>query len=186
LNNFEILVLAFGLSMDGFAVSIANGIIYPKLKFKNALIVAFIMGFFHFAMPIIGYYFSVIFESYLKVWDHWIALILLNYIGGKMIYESFQNKEQKKIDRNEIGITFLLLQALATSIDALVIGISLGFLKIAIYKASFIIGFVTFLMVMIGLKAGLLIGNRLGKKMELIGGLLLVFIGLRIFLSHLL
>lgn len=103
----------------------------------------------------------------------------------KMIYESFQNKEQKKIDRNEISITFLLLQALATSIDAMVIGISLGFLKIAIYKASFIIGFVTFLMVMIGLKAGLLIGNRLGKKMELIGGLLLVCIGLRIFLSHL-
>lgn len=83
MNNLEIVVLAFGLSMDGFAVSIANGFMYPKLKFKNALIVAFIMGFFHFSMPIIGYYFSVIFESYLKVWDHWIALILLNYIGGK-------------------------------------------------------------------------------------------------------
>jgi len=172
--------------MDSFAISIANGISKPDLKFRKALIIAFLMGLFHVLMPIIGYFLAHSISDLIREIDHWIAFFLLGIIGVKMIIDSIKtnnfNSNQTSV---EIGINQLIMQSFATSIDALVIGISLGFLQIHIVKSATIIGLITFMMVMIGLKAGIIIGNSLGKKMEFLGGIILIIIGLKILIQHL-
>lgn len=185
MSILELIILAFGLSMDSFAISIANGIIKPELKFKKALFIAFIMGSFHVIMPLIGYYFAHFINEILKDIDHWIAFVLLGFIGGKMIVESFNSSQNDyKTHSSNIGIGELITQSFATSIDALVIGITLGFLQLNIFRSSIIIGSITFFMVMLGLKAGIIIGSRMGKKMEFIGGVILILIGTKILIEH--
>lgn len=186
LSYTELIILAFGLSMDSFAISIANGIAMPDLKFRKALVIGIIMGSFHVLMPITGYYFAHSINDFVKGVDHWLAFILLGFIGGKMIYESVVSK-QPDADHSlqSLKIGQLITQSFATSIDALVVGITLGFIQIQIISSSLIIGSVSFLMVMIGLKAGVVIGSRLGKKMEFIGGIILILIGFKILIEHL-
>ena len=183
-STLEIIILAIGLGMDSFAISIANGITMPKLKFQRALGIAAIMGIFHIIMPVIGYYFALLLEEEFKQIDHWIAFALLGFIGCKMIYEYFQKNHSSQDSNLNIKAYQLILQSIATSIDALVIGISLGFLHMNIYKSSVVIGAVTFLMVMMGLKAGIIIGNKLGKSMEFLGGIILIAIGIKILIEH--
>jgi len=172
--------------MDSFAISIANGITKPDLKFEKALVIAFFMGSFHVLMPVAGYSFAYLIDDFIKEIDHWLAFILLGYIGGKMIVESLKPKNEY-FEKSSIYLSIqqVVLQSFATSIDALVIGITLGFLQIHILKSAITIGFITFLMVMIGLKAGIIIGSRLGKRMEFIGGIILILIGTKILIEHL-
>ena len=171
--------------MDAFAVSIANGLIIKKKKFFNAFKFGFSFGLLQMIMPIIGWSISFKFRHLIEGVDHWIAFGLLSLIGCKMIYEAFKIE---KIEKSESTITMGVLFGLsiATSIDALAVGVSFAFLNISIVAPAIIIGVITFFMSYFGV----LIGNRFGhifeKKIEIIGGLILIGIGLKILAEHLL
>lgn len=186
MTYLELLIIAFGLSMDSFTISIADGLLMPELKFRPAIFIAGVIGVFHIIMTIGGYFLASIIEDDIKYLDHWIAFSLLAFIGIKMIYESIQNKD-KKGKENQIALshTQIIMQAVATSIDALAIGITFAFLSINIYQSAVLIGFVCFFMVMVGLKAGKSIGVKLGSKLEIVAGSLLFLIGLKILMEHL-
>jgi putative Mn2+ efflux pump MntP len=170
--------------MDSFAISIANGIMMPKIKFSKALIIAFTIGIYHIVMTLVGYYLGHLMNLGIDQYDHWIAFILLSFIGLKMVYEAlFSTDEmQQELQLNTWQIN---MQALATSIDAFAIGVSLSFLSIQILKASAIIGFICFFMVLVGLRAGKSIGSRISHYMELAGGIVLFLIGLKILIADL-
>lgn len=181
----SIVIIAVGLSMDSFAISIVNGLMMPKLKFFRATYIAFFLAFFQAAMPVLGYWGGSLIENELKSLDHWLAFILLSFIGGKMIYEGWNApKDIQKQSNYKLGFAKLISQSIATSIDALAVGISFAFLEIQIYSTAFIIGVITFLFSMIGLRMGKLIGARIRGKMEIIGGLFLIGIGLKILIEH--
>lgn len=182
----DLIILAFGLSMDSFAISIGNGIAMPHLKFGKALVIGLIMGSFHILMPMAGYYFAHSINDFVRDIDHWLAFLLLGFIGSKMIYESIINKQETTDQfRGELKTGPLIAQSFATSIDALVVGITLGFIQIQIISSSIIIGTICFIMVMIGLKAGVILGSRFGKRMEFTGGLILILIGIKTLIVHL-
>jgi len=184
MDIFSIILIAVGLSMDSFAVSIVNGLMIPKLRFTKAVIIAFSLAFFQAAMPLVGWLLGSVVEADIKSIDHWVAFILLSFIGAKMIYESRQ--DEKEIEtKDAIKTTTLISQSIATSIDALAVGISFAFLEINIYQSIIIIGIVTFLFSMIGLKLGKSFGDHLKSKAELFGGVLLILIGLKILIEHL-
>ena len=170
--------------MDAFAVSVANGLIINKKKYFNAFIFGFSFGLFQMVMPIIGWAAGYSVKHLIQTFDHWIAFGLLSLIGSKMIYEAFQIE---KIEKNESSITLSVLLGLsvATSIDALAVGLSFAFLNIAIIIPAIIIGVVTFIMSYLGV----LIGNRFGhvfeKRIEILGGLILIAIGFKILMEHL-
>lgn len=170
--------------MDAFAVSITSGITIRHLRVKHALKIALFFGFFQAIMPVIGWLLGVSVRHAISGFDHWIAFGLLNIIGGKMIYESFKlqpNKEE--IDPQNIYVLFLL--SIATSIDALAIGLSLSFLKVAIIFPAIIIGIITFLLSFLGVHIGNKVGHFFEKKIEMIGGLVLIGIGFKILIEHL-
>jgi len=170
--------------MDSFAISIANGIMMPKIIFTKALIIAFIIGVYHIAMTLFGFYFAHLLNIGIDQYDHWIAFVLLSFIGLKMIYEALFKKDE---EYGELELNFwqINIQAFATSIDAFAIGVSLSFLSIKILNASAIIGFICFFMVMVGLRAGKSIGSRISNYMELAGGVVLILIGLKILIVDL-
>ncbi len=181
----SIIVIAIGLSMDSLAVSIVNGLMMPKLKFFNAVYIALFLAFFQAAMPVLGYLGGSLIENEIKSIDHWLAFVLLGFIGGKMIYEGMQTSDSIKInDEFKLSFSKLISQSIATSIDALAVGISFAFLEIEIFSAAFVIGVVTFLFSMIGLRMGKSIGIKIGGRMEIIGGLFLIGIGLKILIEH--
>lgn len=185
MDLFSIIVIAIGLSMDSFAVSIVNGLRMPKLQFFRATGIAFSLAFFQASMPIIGWIGGSLIESEIKSIDHWIAFVLLSFIGIKMIYEALQDDLLSKKEIQKLGLPTLLAQSIATSIDALAVGISFAFLEIKIYKTAFIIGIITFLFSMIGLKLGKSIGFKTKKRVEIFGGVLLILIGFKILIEHL-
>lgn len=184
-----ILLIAFGLSMDAFAVSVTNGIMLKKVNTRDALKISGTFGIFQAGMPLIGWLVGINFEKYITAVDHWIAFILLGIIGGKMIYETTRSKDinqcpdeaYKKVLDNKT----ILLLAIATSIDALAVGVSFAFLKVAIAKAVIIIGMTTFALCFVGVFIGNKCGEYLKKYAELLGGIILIAIGLKIFLEHL-
>ena len=189
MNQLDIWFLALALAMDCFAVSIASGIIVKKHIGKMMIRMAFLFGFFQAAMPLIGWFGVSTFTSYLENIDHWIAFGLLTFLGGRMIRESFLPEEEKKIKPRKLKTQVVL--AIATSIDALAVGISFactGFsnLKMLVYPL-FIIGFVSFVMSITGVLLGVKFGKPIAKKFkpELLGGIILIFIGLKVLLSHL-
>lgn len=179
-----IIIIAFGLAMDAFAVSVASGLEMTRLKIRHAMRMALSFGFFQAIMPILGWAAGNQARAFISGVDHWIAFGLLTAIGIKMIYEAFKIKE-KVNEPEEMSIYILLMLSIATSIDALAVGISLSFLKVAIVMPSIIIGVVTFSLSL----AGVLIGRRFGHffetKIEIAGGLILTGIGIKILIEHL-
>lgn len=183
MNLYELIIIAIGLSMDAFAVAICKGLSLNKLKLKNILMVAFFFGLFQAAMPLIGYFLGLQFKSYIQSIDHWISFILLCVIGLKMIKEALSEKEEYKCDL--FNLTNILILSLATSIDALAVGVTFAFLSVQILPAVLLIGSITFLLSAIGVKIGHVFGNRFQSKAELAGGLILIFMGTKILIQHL-
>jgi putative Mn2+ efflux pump MntP len=179
-----ILFIAVGLSMDAFAVSVVTGSVYRELKVRHALRMALFFGGFQAAMPIIGFLAGLSLKEYISAYDHWIAFGLLVFVGGKMIYESLKiGGAERNLDPSNLLV--LLALSVATSIDALAIGISLSMLTASIVGAAVIIGLVTFALSY----AGILIGKRFGhffeSKIEILGGVILIAIGIKILIEHL-
>ncbi len=184
----SLFLIAFGLSMDSFAVSVSSGIILPSIKFNRAIIIAFSLAFFQALMPFAGWLLGIRLQEYIKPVDHWVAFVLLALLGFKMIIES-RKKEEERSDFNPLKPGVLLTMSVATSIDALVVGVSLSFVaitgKILWITPILIIGGVTFIMSMLGILFGKNLGNQFGKKMEMLGGIILFLIGVRILAEHL-
>jgi putative Mn2+ efflux pump MntP len=180
----EIFIIAVGLSMDAFAVSITLGLSIKKPKIKEVIIPGIFFGFFQALMPIMGYFAGIHLAGKIKEFDHWIAFVLLGIIGGKMIKESL-SKKKEELDKDYFQFMKMLILAVATSIDALAIGVTFAFFKINIFKAAIIIGSITFILSMAGVKIGNIFGARFKSKAEFIGGAVLVILGIKIVIEHL-
>lgn len=177
-----VLLLAVGLAMDAFAVSICKGLAVRKVTIRTMVIVGLWFGVFQGVMPVIGYVSGSAFYDLISEYDHWIAFILLFLIGANMIREALSD-EDEGVDDN-LGFRTMLLLAIATSIDALAVGISLAMTGDGIVEPALIIGVVTMIISMFGVWIGSRFGDRYGKKAELVGGVILILIGLRIVLEH--
>ena len=178
----SILLIAVGLAMDSLAVSISGGIVMRPFCMRQSLRLALTMGIFQGGMTLLGWLMGVSFSSYITTFDHWIVFILLGFLGGKMIYESF-GEEETTI--SSFSTKTLLTLGVATSIDALAVGVSMAFLKTSIYFPAFIIGFVTFALSLIGVISGYRFGKIKGINVELFGGIILIAIGVKILIEHL-
>lgn len=179
----ELFLIAVGLSMDAFAVSVCKGLAMPKCTFKKAAIVGLWFGGFQALMPAIGYILGAQFQEAIASIDHWIAFVLLALIGGNMIHEALDNDEEEADASLDVKTMFLL--AVATSIDALAIGITFAFLKVNIIPAVCFIGIVTFIISFAGVKIGNVFGARYKNKAEIVGGVILILLGMKILLEHL-
>ena len=184
MSLWELLILAVGLSMDAFAVSVCKGLSVKKLKTKHMLTVGAYFGGFQALMPLLGYALGSRFSGYIERFDHWIAFVLLAFIGLNMIRESREEAEEEK---PYTGINFkeLFILAVATSIDALAVGVTFAFLQVDIVPAIVIIGCTTFVISLAGVYVGNVFGARYKSRAELTGGVILVLIGLKILLEHL-
>jgi len=180
-----ILIIAVGLAMDAFAVSVLSGSAYKQLNVKHAFRIAVFFGGFQAFMPLIGSLAGLTAKEYIADYDHWIAFVLLSAVGGKMIYESFKIAPAEN-NFNPAGILVLLVLSVATSIDALVIGITLSFLTVSIATAVIIIGLVTFLLSYLGVLLGKKFGYFFENKIQALGGLVLIALGLKTMFEHLL
>ena len=178
----ELIFIAIGLSMDAFAVSICKGLSLKRVDIKQMVIAGIYFGGFQALMPLIGYVLGVGFESFVQSVDHWIAFILLGILGINMIKESFSDDEN--IDSN-FSFKAMIPLAIATSIDALAIGITFAFLRVKILISILVIGITTFIFSVLGVKIGNIAGEKFKNKAEFIGGLILILIGLKILFEHL-
>ena len=179
----EITLLGIGLAMDAFAVSICKGLSMKKMNWKNTIIIALYFGIFQALMPVIGYFLGTTFEGLVTKFDHWIAFALLLAIGGSMIKEAFSKDEENKNDKVDFKTMSVL--ALATSIDALAVGITFAFFEVNVLLAVTIIGLITFIISIIGVKIGNGFGDKYQSKAELMGGIILILLGIKILLEHL-
>lgn len=179
----ELFILAVGLSMDAFAVSVCKGLAMPKITLKKTLIVGLWFGGFQALMPTIGYFLGVQFRDKITAIDHWIAFILLGLIGANMIKEACSNDCEEESDSLDIRTMFLL--AVATSIDALAVGITFAFLNVQFASAVSFIGVTTFALSSVGVKIGNVFGTHYKAKAEFAGGVILILLGLKILLEHL-
>lgn len=178
----ELFVLAVGLSMDAFAVSICKGLSLGKIEKKHMCIAGVWFGGFQALMPLIGYFLGSFFADLITQYAHWIAFVLLLFIGGKMVKEAFGKEEEIDCSMTP-GSMFML--AIATSIDALAVGVTFAFLKVAIVPAVSFIGIVTFIFSAVGVKIGSLFGMKYKSKAEICGGIILILIGVKILLDGL-
>lgn len=176
----ELFILAVGLSMDAFAVSVCKGLSLGKIKAKHMYIAGAWFGGFQALMPLIGYFLGSFFANYITKFDHWIAFILLVSIGGNMIKEAFG--EEDEMDAS-MDIKTMFLMAVATSIDALAVGVTFAFLKANIIFAILFIGVITFVCSAVGVKLGSIFGTKYKSKAEFAGGVILICIGLKILLE---
>lgn len=181
---FTVLILAIGLSFDTFAVSVSSGVVLPEIRFKQAVKIASILALFQGLMPIIGWAIGSGFKKYIENLDHWVAFLLLLALGLKMIYESFVTVNESETS-NPLILKNRITMAFATSIDALIIGFGFAIIQFGIIESSAIIGFVTFIVSMLGLLFGKSVGIRFGKRMEILGGIILILIGAKILFEHL-
>lgn len=179
----EILLIGIGLSMDAFSVSICKGLTTKKFSWKIALTCGLWFGFFQALMPVIGYFLGAQFQEYIEAYDHWIAFGLLLLIGANMIREALSGKEEESSNSMDFKTMFLL--AIATSIDALAVGVSFACIQVKLWSSVLIIGTTTFLFSVIGVKIGNVFGSRFEKSAGITGGIILILIGLRILLEHL-
>lgn len=179
----ELLLLSIGLGMDAFAVSICKGISMKKMDWKKAIIIGLYFGGFQALMPVIGYYLGSAFEGLITNIDHWIAFILLGIIGGKMIKDSFEEDSENSND--DVSFKTMFVLAVATSIDALAVGITFAFLNVNLVLAISLIGIITFGLSVIGTKIGNRFGDTYERNAELVGGCILILLGLKILLEHL-
>ncbi len=169
--------------MDAFAVSICKGLSMKNMNYNKALIIALYFGLFQALMPLIGYILGDTFDHKIRVIDHWVAFILLTLIGGNLLKEAFSKDVEKSNDKTDLKTMAIL--AIATSIDALAVGITFAFLEVNIVLAIIMIGFITFIMTLIGVKIGNVFGSIYEKKATFVGGAILVFMGIKILLTHL-
>lgn len=185
MNFFYILSIALALAMDAFAVSIGVCLSQEGLTRRQTFRLAFFFGLFQFMMPVLGWLAGKSMIVYIQKIDHWLAFTLLLFIGTKMIYESFQETELRrgaKADSTK-GFTLIVL-SLATSIDALAVGLSFAVLSVSVIPSSLIIGLVAFVMSVVGVKIAPVLGKAVGKRAELAGGLVLIAIGVKILIDH--
>lgn len=180
MSILELFILAVGLSMDAFAVSVCKGLSLGKIKPKHMCIAGAWFGGFQALMPLIGYFLGSFFAEMIEKYDHWVAFVLLAFIGGNMIKESFGKDE--KVD-SSMDVKSMLLLAIATSIDALAVGVTFAFLQVQIVPAVSFIGVITFIFSAVGVKIGSLFGTKYKSKAELFGGIVLVLIGIKILLE---
>ncbi len=183
MNLFTLFVTAVGLSMDAFAVSICKGLAMKKISLKKAFIVGLWFGSFQAFMPFIGYLLGSQFKQYVEAIDHWIAFVLLALIGANMVKEALSKGEEKADDSLDVKTMFLL--AVATSIDALAVGVTYAFLQVSILPAVSFIGVITFMLSAVGVKIGNVFGIKYKSKAELTGGVILILMGSKILLEHL-
>lgn len=181
---FELFLIAVGLSMDAFAVSVCKGLSLCRVKGKHMLLAGLWFGGFQGLMPMIGYFFGSFFTEFITSWSHWIAFVLLAVIGGNMIKESREKDCACELDASMNAKTMLLL-AIATSIDAMAVGVSFAFMQVNILWAVLFIGVITFTLSAVGVKVGSIFGSKYKSKAELAGGLVLIAIGLKILLEGL-
>ncbi len=182
MNFWGILLVGIGLSMDAAAVAMSNGICMDKPKFKTAFLIAFFFGLFQGIMPLIGYFAGSTFSNFISNIDHWVAFGLLSVIGGKMVIDSFKDEKQ---ECKFITIRLLIVQAIATSIDALAVGVTFAVMSVNILSAVSIIALTTFCISLASVYIGKKFGSFLESKAELLGGIILVGIGIKILIEHL-
>ncbi len=184
MSILEIFLIGVGLSMDAFAVSICKGLAMKKIDIKKVCIVGLWFGGFQALMPALGYFLGIQFKDKITNIDHWIAFVLLALIGANMIREALKKDDGEKTD-DSLKFTTMLFLAIATSIDALAIGITFAFLEANIAIASSIIGITTFVFAAVGLKIGNVFGEKYKSKAEIAGGIILIVLGLKILIEHL-
>ena len=202
----ELFLIGVGLAADAFAVAMCRGLEAKRFTWKNGLLTGLFFGFFQAAMPVIGYYLATLFADEISTFDHWIAFALLAFLGAKMIYEGAKEEHSKRREKKQNAgstsdtaaaadekkpehVSFrmkeLVVMSFATSIDALIVGVTFAFLDTNIWTSVSLIGAVTFALSLFGVFLGSKIGKKLGGKAEIIGGVILIAIGLKILLEHL-
>ena len=179
----ELLLIAIGLSMDAFSVSICKGLTTKKFSWRMALVCGLWFGFFQALMPIVGYFLGAQFQEMIEAYDHWIAFGLLFLIGANMIREAVWGKEESQ--DGSLGFKTMLLLAIATSIDALAVGVSFACIRVKLWSSVIVIGLTTFAFSVLGVKIGNVFGSKYEKSAGIIGGIILILIGLKILLEHL-
>ncbi|MBQ4051436.1 MAG: manganese efflux pump [Oscillospiraceae bacterium] len=187
MSLFELFIIAVGLSMDAFAVAVCKGLSLQKMSWKKACIVGLYFGGFQAAMPALGYLLGAQFQDQIKAFDHWIAFILLGLIGANMIKEALSKEDDCECGNGDDSVSFkaMVPMAVATSIDALAVGVTFAFLSVKIVPAVSFIGVITFTLSMAGVKIGNVFGSKYKSKAELAGGTILVLMGLKILIEHL-
>lgn len=185
MSFIEVLLIGIGLSADAFAVAVCKGLNMRKINYNHALIIALFFGGFQALMPLIGWILGSSFRVYIENFDHWIAFVLLGFIGGKMIFEALKNEEEGCCGCDRLDIKELFIMAVATSIDALAVGITFALVDVNIWGSIIVIGLTTFILSTIGVIIGNKFGAKYKSKAELAGGVILVLIGLKILLEHL-
>lgn len=194
MSLIELFVIAVGLSMDAFAVAICKGLSLRKVSLKKCAKVGLYFGGFQGVMPLIGFILGVQFKDYIVSIDHWIAFILLSFIGINMIRESREKEDENVVEglaevavgeENELGFKNMIMLSIATSIDALAVGVTFAFLQVDIVPAVSFIGIVTFVLSMIGVKVGNIFGVKYKSKAEFVGGAILILMGIKILIEHL-
>ena len=179
-----LLVIAIGLAMDAFAVAMCKGISMPKINVKHALIIAIFFGVFQGIMPFFGWLLATNFEKYIVNVDHWVAFVLLSFLGIKMIIEAFK-KDEEECETFKLDFKELTILSVATSVDALAVGITFALLRVEIFSAISLIGIITFALCMGGVYIGHFFGAKFKSKAEFAGGLILILMGTKILLEHL-
>ncbi len=182
MNFLEILLIALSMAMDAFAVCLGAGTQVRTSGGRPTFRLAFHFGLFQFLMPVLGWLAGATIERYIATYDHWIAFGLLAYVGGRMIWSAFHPQEESQKKDPSRGWTLVLL-SIAVSIDALAVGLSLGIIGVTIWVPAVVIGIVTGLVSWLGLRLGNKLGEKFGKRMEIVGGLILILLGLRILLG---
>ena len=180
----ELIVLSIGLAMDAFAVSICKGLSMPRMKWKNAIIIGAYFGYFQALMPALGYLLGFNFQDRISNIDHWVAFILLGVIGINMIKEAVS--KDNDVHNDSVKFKDMMVLAIATSIDALAVGITFAFLNVNLILAISLIGIITFIISVLGVKVGNIFGDKYEKKAEFMGGIILILLGIKILLEHLL
>ncbi len=188
MSGIELVLLSVGLAMDAFAVAICKGLAMSRVNVKQCLVIALFFGGFQAGMPVLGWLLGSTFANKIKMVDHWIAFLLLGYIGVKMISDGIKEwKEETKVEEMDppLDLKELFILAVATSIDALAVGITFSFLEVAIATAAAVIGIITFVISAGGVYVGNIFGERYKTKAQITGGVILVILGLRILITHL-
>lgn len=183
----ELFLIAVGLSMDAFAVAVCQGLCMPKLNLRHGAVIALFFGGFQALMPLLGWVLGSQFASYIQNIDHWVAFVLLALIGGNMIREAMSPEDEETACAVDYRLDYkqLFLMAIATSIDALAVGVTFAFLRVKIVPAVTLISCTTFCLSLVGVVAGNFFGARYKRRAELTGGIILVLLGLKILLEHL-
>lgn len=179
MSVFEIVILGLALAMDAFAVTISNSFAYPKISRARSLSMSLAFGFFQFLMPVVGFVLGQLVSEFITQYAGFITFLILGFIGGKMIWDAFHEEEGEEASGQMLTVPVLLFQAVATSIDALAVGVSFAALEVNVLTSSGVIGITTALTCAVALIIGKRFGNALGEKATIIGGVVLILIGLK-------